>query len=327
MKNFIKLLFVGLLFFAASTLAKSTAFDPDIAMAGPTVVALPLLNQQAEKELIKQFRHDNSWLQELRSKNNWVSNDVIKIPRQGAAPEVLINNTIYPISKDVRSDDHIVLSLNKYDTENTIVTADELYALPYEKVSDVQEQHRETLEDVTAQHALHSLSPQQNTAKTPVLTTTGANDGTGRLRLTSNDLIRLKKSLDKLNVPKMDRVMVLCPDHVADLLSEDRNFYSQYHNAKDGVISGNYYGFTIYEANYTPTYNAGNEKTAFGAASGPKVSSICFYNKTAHKATGTVTRFARSAEMDPEFRQNTIGFRLYFVAVAIKDEGIGAIVG
>lgn len=329
MKKVFKILVLGLLFVGAHATAKAFGLAADEAMqiASPTVVALPLLNQQAEKEMIKKFRHDNTWLSELKSKNNWVNNEVIKIPRQGAAPTVLINNTTYPIDKSQRSDDHIVVSLNKYDTENTIVTADELYALPYEKVSDVQTQHREELEDVTARHALHSISPDANSATTPVLATTGADDGTGRLRLTSKDIVKLKKALDKLNVPKMGRVLVLCPDHIADLLDEDRNFYSQYHNAKDGVLSANYYGFKTYEANYTPTFSAGNTKVAFDAAAGPKVSSICFHKNFAVKASGSVERFARAAADDPENRQNTIGFRQYFVAVGIKDEGIGAIIG
>jgi hypothetical protein len=277
--------------------------------------------------MLKKFRHDNTWLQELKSKNNWVNNDVIKIPRQGAEPTVLINNTIYPIDKSQRLDDYIVVSLNKYDTENTIVTADELYALPYEKVSDVQMQHRETLEDVTARHALHSISPTQNGAKTPVLSTTGTDDGTGRLRLTTKDIIRLKKSLDKLNVPKTGRVLVLCPDHVADLLEENITFYNQYHSATNGVLSSNYYGFIIYEANYTPTYTSLGVKVGFDAVSGAKVSSVCFHKNFAVKASGSVERFARAAADDPENRQNTVGFRQWFVAVGIKDEGIGAIIG
>lgn len=330
MKTFGKFLVLSLLFVCAMTIAKTLgheAANQTTMMAGFTVVNAPLLNQQAEKELIKKFRHDNTWLQELTSKNNWVGMDVIKIPRQGAAPDVLINNTTYPIDGEQRDDDYITLSLNKYDTTNTIVTADELYALPYEKVSDVQTQHREELEDVTAQHALHSLSPNANSATTPVLATTGEDDGTGRLKLTSADVIRLKKSMDKLNVPKKGRVLVLCTDHVADLLEEDRNFKTQYQNAVDGTLSNNYYGFKIYESNYTPTYDGTSTKVAFGAADGAKVASICFHNKYAVKATGSVKRFMRTEDQDPEFRQNTIGFRLWFIAVGIKDEGIGAIIG
>lgn len=326
MKNFFKILFVAVLMLATTFMAHALgANNHGIQMAAVTPVALPLLNQQAEKELIKKFRHDNGWLSELKSKQSWVNQDIVKIPKQGAAPSVLINNNVYPIVKNERDDTYVVLSLNKYDTTNTVVTEDELYALPYEKVSDVQMQHREELEDVTAEHALHSLSPNSNTASTPVLVCTGDADN-GRPTLTSKDMIKFKKALDKLKVPKMGRVLVLCPEHVADLLAEDRVFYQQYHNAADGVLANSYYGFKIYESTYSPTYTAG-VKVAFGAVAGAQVASICFHNKTAFKATGTVQRFARPSELDPENRQTTIGFRLWFIAVAIRDEGIAAIIG
>src|SRR5690606_21683515 len=264
MKTVLKITLIAILAFTANLIAQTTGINhSEVAMA-VTPVALPLLDQQAEKELIKQFRHDNSWLSELRSKNNWVNKDVIKIPKRGAAPAVLINNNVYPIASNNREDSHVILSLNKYDTENTTVTDDELYALPYEKTSDVQSQHREELEDVTAQHALHAIAPSAITATTPVLEVTGEAVN-GRPTLSSKDVIGLKEKMDKLNVPKAGRILVLCPEHVSDLLAEDRTFYQQYHNAKDGSLTTMYYGFKIYEANYTPTYTD-ETKAAFGAA-------------------------------------------------------------
>ena len=324
MKQFFKYAALLMLFVTAIVTAHQSGADAGTIMS-VTPVALPVLNQTAEREMIKKFRHENSWLAELTSKNNWVNQDIIKIPKQGTAPNVLINNTIYPIVSNGRDDSHVVLSLNKYDTENTFVTEDELYALPYEKVSDVQVQHREELEDVTAQHALHSMSPNSNTATTPVLVCTGAPVG-GRPTLTSKDMIAFKEKLDKLKVPKKGRILIMCTEHVSDLLNEDRVFYQQYHNAKDGVLTENYYGFKIYESTYNPTYTSLNVKVAFGAVDGPKVSSICIHKKTCFKATGSVKRFARLAENDPENRRTTVGFRLWFIGVAIRDEGIGALI-
>jgi len=57
------------------------------------------------------------------------------------------------------------------------------------------------------------------------------------------------------------------------------------------------------------------------------VSSICFSNKWAVKATGSVKRYSRDSANDPENRESTIGFRLHFIGVPIRDEGIGALVG
>lgn len=325
-KGLFKVLFVLALCVTASFVANAMGMNEHgVQMAGVTPVALPVLNQTAEKEMIKQFRHDNSWLSLLKSKQSWVDNDVIKIPKRGAAPSVLINNTTYPIVSAGRDDTHVVLSLNKYETTNTTVTAAELYALPYEKVSDVQEQHREELEDKTAQHALHSIAPTANSATTPVLVCTGAVDG-ARPTLTSKDVALMKKKLDKLLVPKEGRILVLCPDHVADLLNEDRTFQTQYHNAVDGVLSKSYYGFKTYESTYNPTFTAGT-KVAFGAVDGAQMASVIMHEKTCFKATGTVTRYSRPKELDPENRRNTIGFELYFIGIAIRDEGVAAIIG
>ena len=286
---------------------------------------LPLKNELAVRELITQFRHENEWLGAVKSKPEWLNNDVIKIPVRGLAPKVLINNTVYPIASHQREDGKVIISLNKYETENTEVTTDELYALPYEKVSDVQVQHRETLEDRTAEHALVSIAPQKNTDKTPVITTTGEDDGTGRKRLTAKDIIRLKKLEDKLKVPKKGRVLVLCSEHVADLLIEDLTFKTRYQDANSGKIADNYYGFEIYESTYAPTYHNG-EKEAFGAVPQGKEASIVFHKNYTVKAVGSAVRYAREKSENPEGRKHTIGFEMHFVCVAIKDEGTAAII-
>ena len=326
LQSVFKILMVLALCITASAIASAMGLQTHgVEMAGVTPVALPVLNQTAEKEMLKKFRHENTWLGALKSKQSWVNNDVIKIPKRGAAPTVLINNSVYPIISAGREDSHVVLSLNKYETTNTTVTAAELYALPYEKVSDVQEQHREELEDKTAQHALHSIAPASNATTTPVITCTGAVVG-GRTKMVAKDILAMKLKLDKLQVPKMGRIIVLSADHVADLLEEDKTFTTQYHNAKDGLLSPSFYGFKIYESTYNPTYTDGT-KVAFGAVDGAQVSSIIMHEKTCYKATGTVTRYARAAENDPENRRHTIGFELYFVGIAIRDEGVGAIIG
>jgi hypothetical protein len=288
-----------------------------------------LKNELAEKELIKKFRHEGTWLGTVKSKPTWVSNDVIKIPKQGAAPEVLINNNIYPIVGNNREDGFVTVSLNQYDTTNTTVSDAELETLPYEKLNDVQVQHREELEDITAEHALHSIAPAAHSATTPVIATTGANDGTGRLRMTSTDVVNYKKKLDVLKVPKKGRMLILCPDHANDLLLEDLTFKQSYQNIKDGLISPSYMGFETYEDNTPVSYKdvTGTlTKEAFAAVATGKPASVVAYRGNLAKATGTVKRFASLAENNPETRRSTIGFRLFAICVAIKNEGMGAIV-
>ena len=127
LKGLFKVTFLLALCLGASVVANAFGMnDHNVQMAAVTPVALPVLNQTAEKEMIKKFRHDNTWLGALKSKQGWVDNNVIKIPKRGAAPTVLINNAVYPIVSAGRDDSHVVLSLNKYETTNTTVTAAEL---------------------------------------------------------------------------------------------------------------------------------------------------------------------------------------------------------
>ena len=287
--------------------------------------SLALKNELAVTELIKKFRHENTWLEAVPSKPQWVGNDVIKIPIQGTAPKVLIDNTIYPINSSQREDGYLKISLHKYETENTEVTTDELYALPYEKVNDVQVQHRETLEDVTAEHALYSITPQEDSATTPVLTTSGPDDGEGRKRLITKDLRKLKKKLTKLGVPKKGRVLVLCADHVDDLLEQDETFNNRYQNHTEGTIAENYCGFKIYESTYAPEFTAAGQKIAFDSSTTGYEASVCFFAPSTAKAPGTAERFAIDKANNPTMRRHEIGFEIHWVCVAVKDEGIAAI--
>lgn len=333
MKNIIRII-LAVLFLGTLTTAlgheASTDFVGNTLMSKETLPGLALAavakNELAEKELIKHFRHAGTWLARVPSKNNWVNNDVIKLNEIGADPEVLINNNTYPIAVSSRTDTSTAISLFKYDTENTRITEDEIYALPYDKPGSVQEQHRETLEETTQEHALHSLAPVGDTADTPIIVTSGADDGTGRLRLIYKDLVALKKKLDDLKVPKKGRILVLNSDHVSDLLLEDKALQNQYQNHKEGAITMNYCGFEMHEDVYAPEYDALLDKIPYGSVTAGTKASTVFHVKTTAKARGSVKRFMSKAEDDPLNRETVVGFRLYFIAIPTRLKGQAAIV-
>lgn len=285
------------------------------------------LNRKAEQLLLTSFRHESTFMEALVSKNDWVNNDIIDLTEIGADPAVLIDNNTYPIAVAARVDDSAPVKLKKFETENTKVTDDELYALPYDKIGSVQQQHRLTLEETTMTYGLHSLAPLANTAETPVISTTGSDDGTGRKRMKAADIIAMKTKLDLLKVPKNGRVLVLSAIHASDLLVDDLNFNTRYQNTTTGVIAQNYYGFRVYESTYNPVWNAGS-KVAYGAApaGGDKNGSVVFYAPHAIKATGSVKRYMREAATDPENRQSVIGFSLYHIVLPMRKLGTGAII-
>lgn len=278
-------------------------------------------------ELLDHFRHESEWLSEIPSADQYVNNNLIHLVDIGADPDVLIDNAVYPIATSDRTDSDVAVALKKFDTTNTKITDDELYALPYDKQGSVIRQHREGLEEKTSEYGLYSLAPAGDTANTPIIPTTGADNGNSRKKLMPADIIKAKKKLDDLKVPKKGRVLVLCSDHVEDLLNTSEAFEKQYKDITSGTVL-NLYGFKIYEDVYNPVYDATNAKKAFGAASAgtDRNASTFFYAPRAFKATGSVKMFASKAENDPENRESKVGFRLYHIVLPKKNVGFGAIV-
>ena len=255
-----------------------------------------------------------------------MNNDIIHLVEVGVDPEVLINNTTYPIPLQALDDADIAIELDKFQTKVTPITDDELYAISYDKMSRVKESHSNAINDAKFAKAAHALCPTENTDTTPVLVTTGERDAdTGRLRLVPGDIVRLKAALDKLRVPADKRRLVLCSDHVNDLLMADQKFKEQYNlNQTDGRI-GRLYGFDIYEFGNTPLYTVAGKKKAVGALAeaGEFQCSFAFYVPRVFKATGSTKMYYSEASTDPEYQRNKINFRHYFICMFKKaDAGV-----
>lgn len=275
-------------------------------------------------EQIKQFRtalESWGWLARIRSYNQHVNNNVIHFVAIGGDPKVLVNNTTYPIPITALEDADKPVSLDKFTTEVTPVTDDELHAISYDKMASVQERHRDALVETFGQHAIHAIAPAENMADIPVLRTTG-DVVEGRKLMTSADLLSLKRSFDKMGTPKQDRVLVLCSDHVNDLLQTEQRFKEHYNiNQTEGKI-GRLYGFDIYEYDGTPYYNATTgKKLAWGAvpAATDVQSSVAFYAGRMMKAAGSTKFYWSKAETDPQNHRNLVNFEQYGICLPLSE--------
>lgn len=282
-------------------------------------------------ELIKALRAGDkaTFLDGLPDYSQYAENDVIHMVDVGGDPEVLVNNTTYPIAIQQITDTDAVFSLDKFQTKPTSITDDELYALSYDKMSSVKERHAQALLVKKYAKAIHALAPDSNAAKTPVLKTTGDVEGgvaTGRRMLQRSDIIALKKRFDVMQVPAEDRRLVLCPDHVNDLLMQDQKFAEQYYNYTTGKIA-NLYGFQVYEFVNNPVYKTAGTKVAFGTAAGANEfqASVAFYGKMTFKATGSTKMYYSEAQTDPQNQRSLVNFRHYFIVLPKKKEAIAAI--
>ena len=120
--------------------------------------------------------------------------------------------------------------------------------------------------------------------------------------------------------------MVLSPDHIADLLIEDKALDLQYQNHKEGSITKNYYGFELFEDIIAPEYDANLDKIPFGSTTTGNPASVLFLVSRCAKARGSVKSYKKDAKDDPEYRETKLGFRLYFIAIPTSLLGQGAIV-
>lgn len=280
--------------------------------------------------LVEQLRRaeEATWLDGIPDNSSIVDNDVIHMVDVGGDPDVLIDNTTYPLEIQKLEDGDIAIKLNKFQTKPTPITDDELFAISYDKMQRVRSAHAHALNAAKFTKAAHALCPTSNTEKTPVLVTTGAVDPeTGRKKMVMADIVRLKKSFDKLGVPSVDRCLVLCNDHVNDLLETEQVFKEQYNiNRTEGTV-GRLYGFDIYEYAFNPYYTAAGKKKDIGATvqEGEFQASFAFYRGRVFKATGSTKMYYSLATTDPLNQRNLIDYRHYFVVLPQKKDASVAI--
>lgn len=279
--------------------------------------------------LNKAFRNGEDsigWYKRIRSFDQHVNNDVIHLVNVGVKPEVLINNTTYPIGISTIADADKAVSLDKYQTKRTVVTDDTLHAISYDKMASDIDLHKEAVEEKKYAKAIHALAPTENAAGAPVVATSGATFD-GRKRLTLADILKVKAAFDKLKVPMSERILVLCPDHANDLLELDQKFANQYADHETGKI-GRKFGFEIYEFVDCPLYNTTTgKKIAFGAVptANDTVASVAFAAGKAMRADGSLTMYYKKAENNPDTQQSEVNFRKYSICLPMGTDCIGAI--
>lgn len=347
LKNRLITAFIALMFcvIMGSVLAGCCGIEPWIGAVGMVLVGVvtsfcrPLRNALREgvhkeiwtRQVVEHYTHamEGTFMEGVPDFSQYSENDVIHLSDVSGDPSVLIDNTTYPLDIEELEDGDVSIRLSKFETKATQVTDDELYAIAYDKMALVKTRHGNKLSEAILDKAIHAFAPTEHTSETPVLLTTGAADEDGRKKLTRIDVISLRRKLDKMKVPKKGRRLVLCSDHISDLLECDQKFQGQYHDYSTGVIA-KMYGFEIYEAATCPLFDATTKKKkSFGAVATANdfEASVFFYVPRMFKCKGGTKLYYSKAETDPLYKRNLISFTTRFVALPQKKEkAVGAIV-
>lgn len=350
MKNITSFLaFILMLGFMASPLANQLHVSPHVAFAGSLTAfvlagiagffinpnttglhSMSLLQQVWINQLMEKLYDNSGHLLRSVDMSAFVNYNTINLGDAGVDPDVLVNNSTYPIAIQTpdRVDAHIAITLDRYRTKNTVVRDAEAVQLAYNKLESVIRGHRSKIAETVLAKATHAWAPAADGAYTPVFETGGADraDGSNRKALAVKDIAKARRMFDKLKVPQAGRVLVLCPEHQEDLINADAQLFKAFANQRTGDIL-QLFGFDVYVSTLTATYNnSTGAKAAFGApsvAATDSVSSLFYHENEVMRADGDTEMFARLR--DPEQDGDIVGFGKRFVSMPIRNKYQGSI--
>jgi hypothetical protein len=252
--------------------------------------------------------------------------NVIHIPRTNFNPNVLINNSTYPIALQAYTDDEVVVNLDKFQTEVTSLSDDKIVGASYNVIDPATKGHVSAINTKKFKKAIHALAPASHTASTPVLVATGtAINGVPTLQY--DDLVALKDALDQDEVAPDGRRLVLCTRHYNDLLRDRKNFGDKLVNYNTGMPAPVIAGFELYQYNGNPLFTSAGVKKAFGAVktATDREASVAFWTGGVAKKTGMTKQYFTPAASNPRTQSNELNYRHYFIVVPFQAKAAGAI--
>lgn len=257
--------------------------------------------------------------------------NIIHLPVETFQPEVLINNTTYPIALQAFTDTNVTIQLDKFQTKVTTLTDDQIIGASYTRIDSATRGHVVQINISKYRKALHAIAPAADSTKTPVvaLDLSGAADGNAKADLAFNAIVALKAKFDKQEFPVEGRRLVLSTELENTLLLDRNRFGNLLANLNTGKVAPMIAGFEIFSSLSNPYYTAAGAKKAFGSipnGTTDKVASVAFVKTNIAKKTGMTKQYFAKAADDPENQTNKLNYRHYFIALPAKAEQVGAII-
>lgn len=294
-----------------------------------------ILKQIWIPKILEYFLPNGTFVTRSEDQSALVNFNTINLAEAGVDPDVLIDNTVYPIDVEERTDNPLDIVLRRMRTKNTVVRDAEGAQLAFNKLESVTRGHIRALNRTATQLAAFGWSPQADGQNTPVIKTTGTNPGSAvistaagnpaLLAFTSGDWARCQKELDDLEAPQEGRIFVMCPQHRADIAAADPLLFKQLATLATGTPL-NLYGFEVYWSQAAPKYSiVDGTKNAFNSAAdaNSRAGSFFYVASEMMRAIGDTEMFSRLK--DPEADGDIIGFAQRFVALPYRNKYMGAI--
>lgn len=247
--------------------------------------------------------------------------NTIHIPLETFTPDVLLNNTTYPIDVQEHSDGTKTVNLDKYQTKATKISEDAALGAAYDKIDSASNGHVKAINRTKYKKAIHALAPASHTAKTPLVEL----PPNATAEQVYNAIVKLKGAFDEAEVPEEGRRLVLSSDHANALLTSEKYSAALFADKNSGKIAGVLATFKVYGYVGNPYYTTAGVKLAWGASPGPtdRKASVAFYEDNVGKKTGILKLYYDAPTTTNQ--AHLLNYRHYFITLPIRNEAIGAI--
>lgn len=276
-----------------------------------------------EKDFMKEFYPNSTFLVQAEDKTAFVDNEKIHMAEIGADPEVLLDNTVFPIPTVEYSDGHEEVILRTMSTENTVIRDIQKAARNQNLRMEAMKGHKRAMYLSHMRIAAHSYALNTaNSAKgNEVIDATGADRADGKNALKFVNLFEAKEVYDAKSIPSEQINMVLDLKHLADLRKEDLDIYKDLMEDITMNRVSPRFGMRFHTYAENPYYVlASNAKLAYGgiptAAHGR--ASFGFVSSEVVRADGTVKMFLN--EDDAKEEGDIFHFKKRFLAIPKRDK-------
>jgi hypothetical protein len=233
----------------------------------------------------------------------YIAFGTVHVPQSGSNPTVVKNPATFPLSINERTDTDRTYSLNQFALEPVLITNLDELQISYDKRQSVLGQQITTLTQRIGDEVAISWSA---TGAANIVSTTGsavatslAPGATGtRKAVTLADIASLASKLDKDNVPRQNRKLLMSTDMFWELFAISvviRASYNGFQNQPNVLANGivaMLYGFEIMMRPVVSVYaNTVTTPKAFGAATATtdNLACIAFHSTTVARALGSMT--------------------------------------
>ena len=206
------------------------------------------------KTLQENFFPDNSFVAKSENDSQYVENKTVHVPNAGKPSGVKVNRSTLPAAIHERVDNELTYDIDELTTDPIRISNADTVELSYDKRVSVIKNDKEELQRVASELILHRWAKGADAAH-PILTDGGergahTEQGTGKRRkMTANVVHQVALRMDKQDLPKTGRYMILDTDMYGDLLDSlteaGRLAFLSTANVAKGTV-GQLYGIDIF---------------------------------------------------------------------------------